>query len=70
MRTLEIDCGLRYHRTLDRVLTADVERKMDTKVSWVGKSSGASADSPFCNLSNTVVHVSRRLSKSVRRAGE
>lgn len=56
--------------TLERVLTADVDRKMETRVSCVCTNSGASTASPFCNFSSESWHCSRRLSKSVRRAGE
>lgn len=56
--------------TLERVLTAEVDLKIETSVSCVCTNSGASTASPFCSFSNESWHCSRRLSRSVSRAGE
>lgn len=57
-------------RTFERVLTADVDRKIETSVSCVGTSSGAKMESPFCRLSRCHSHCWIRLSRSFNRAGE
>lgn len=56
--------------TLDRVFAADVDRRIDTKVSCVGAREGERKDKSCCKSPSNFRHVAKRLSSSLSRWGE